>query len=369
MMFVVSLSSAGFVRAEEYRMSAPIENKMRTRLSHVTRHSPGLLIFLFIAVFVCTVSGCRKSAAPDSKPLPRVEEISSGPVDLTITVDPPVIHLDRDILLTIKITAPASVDIRLPPIQDRLTGFILNGAFIKEPVAGKERIAREHCFRLTPTLADEYRIGAMAVTVVDNREQPPIETWFATRPMNFAMSPLVDGKADNTIKDILGPVWIRPLFKTVALWILAIIILIVIGALLWLISRRIHRTIQLHRMSPKERALKELGALIAKDLIRRNKIKAFYLELTMVVRRYIERAHAIRAPEQTTEEFLAAVTKNPRFSHEVVVKLRNFLQKADLVKFAAFRPNPQTVDQALVTARDYVETDEQATQQQEAIDV
>jgi hypothetical protein len=81
----------------------------------------------------------------------------------------------------------------------------------------------------------------------------------------------------------------------------------------------------------------------------------------LIVRRYIGRAHSIRAPEQTTEEFLLAASRNPQFRLEVLGKLRAFLQTADLVKFAEYRPESASVDQALGTAKDYVETDERMT--------
>ena len=138
---------------------------------------------------------------------------------------------------------------------------------------------------------------------------------------------------------------------------------------LWFVGRRIRRTIRLQRMSPKERALHELAELIAKDLIARRQLKEFYSEITLIVRRYIERAHAIRAPEQTTEEFLLAVTHDPRFSREILLKLQVFLQTADLVKFAAFHPDPAAVDGTVATARDYIETDEQKQSPQEALNV
>jgi len=56
------------------------------------------------------------------------------------------------------------------------------------------------------------------------------------------------------------------------------------------------------------------------------------------------------------------VTRNPEFSREVVAKLRIFLQTGDLVKFAVYRPERQVIDQTIVTARDYIETDEKEKQ-------
>ena len=117
----------------------------------------------------------------------------------------------------------------------------------------------------------------------------------------------------------------------------------------------------LRRLSPAERAVRELDALLAKDLIRRGKVKDFYVELTMVVRRYIERQHGIRAPEQTTQEFLRAAGDDRRFPPAVLRKLAAFLEAADLVKFAAHQPDADAIDRAARTARDFILTDSQQT--------
>jgi hypothetical protein len=77
----------------------------------------------------------------------------------------------------------------------------------------------------------------------------------------------------------------------------------------------------------------------------------------MVVRRYIERTHGIRAPEQTTEEFLAAATRHPRFTPPVLASLRTFLESSDLVKFAGQQATPQLAAGAVDTARGYIVTD------------
>ncbi len=307
------------------------------------------------------MAGCGPAGntpAPAAPPLAR--SVSSGPVELTMIADPALVHLDRDILLTLRVCAPSNMDVRPPALENRLKGFVVNGTYTRDAAGAGNKPVKEYCYRLTPTLADEYRIAPMAVTWV-NREQAA-EGWFATPALVFQPAGLAKGPPGGSINDIAGPVWIYPAFKTVALWTL-----LVAGAagalyLLWWLSRRIHRAIKLRRMSPRERALFELNELMEQDLVGKQKIKEFYLELTMIVRRYIERAHAIRAPEQTTEEFLLAVTRNPEFSREVVAKLRIFLQTGDLVKFAVYRPERQVIDQTIVTARDYIETDEKEKQ-------
>lgn len=306
------------------------------------------------------LAGCRKPEAAESTPAPMTKQVSSGPVTLTTIADPPSVRLDRDVFLTMKTEAPSHIEVRLPPIADRLTGFTMQGFFDKEPVTAEDRIIRERCFRLAPLISEEYRIGPMAVTVVDTGRQPPTESWFPTPPLSLEPASLITDGSKSIIGDIVGPMTVLPGIRTLVLWLLGTLLVLAAAASLWLIARRIHRAIRLKRMSPKERALFELTELLKRDLVGKNRIKDFYVELTMIVRRYIERAHKIRAPKQTTEEFLADAAMCPRFREEVVHKLRDFLRSADLVKFAAFRPDAEAIDRALNTARDYIQTDDQA---------
>ena len=329
----------------------------------------GLLFALLVGLFANAGVAAPASGAapPGSSPASRMEKMTSGPVELLITAEPARVHLDRDILLSIKTIAPSNITVRLPSLENRLAGFTLSGAFDREPITQAGSGVHAHCFRLTPLVAAEYRLAPMAVTYTDTRHPNTPESWFATRAFVFEIAPIENEhpgafrRDAASIRDIRGPVWIYPSFKTVVGW-MAILALMGAGAwALYRLSRRLHRAIQLRRMSPRERALEELADLMSRDLISKNQVKEFFLGLTLIVRRYIERAHSIRAPEQTTEEFLLAAACNPQFRPEVLGKLRAFLQTADLVKFAEYRPESAAVDRAFGTAKDYVETDERLT--------
>ncbi|NQU40022.1 MAG: hypothetical protein HQ523_08730 [Lentisphaerae bacterium] len=288
---------------------------------------------------------------------PRVEEMAHGVVDVTFTVDPSTIEYERDTLLTIRLSTPDQVRIGLPPLADRLEGFILNGTFEDAPVTEGQRTTRRLHARLTPLPGREHRIAPMAIVVSDGRQNPPDETWFPTHPIVLTVTPPMIDDAGTELHDALQPVWIRPTFRSVAGTVVLVLAGLGLIWLLWKLAGRVHRQVKLMRMSPKERALKELAILLGKDLISQHKVKDFYLQLTMIVRRYIERAHKVRAPEQTTEEFLAAVSHDTQFSPEVVARLREFLQAADLVKFAAYEPNGSDIERSTTTARSYIEQD------------
>lgn len=297
-------------------------------------------------------------ARADNKVASRVEDMSYGEVTFKVTVAPAKVEFDRDTLVTFRVSAASELVIEIPPVEDRLEGFVVSGSFDTEPHEERGKTTWERHVKLSPTLASTHRIAPMAVKVTDRSRNPVSVEWFATRPIVLeAVSP-ADGTANDEIESAIEPVWIHPTFTTVALWFAAAVgLILLIGASIWGL-KRVHREVVLRRMSPRERAMRELEQLMRMDLIKQDKIKEFYLELTMIVRRYIERRHDIRAPEQTTEEFLVAVRNDVRFSRDVVLKLQTFLEAADLVKFAAHRPDNQAISSATSTATDYIKTDD-----------
>ncbi|MDP6490699.1 MAG: hypothetical protein QGG69_02870 [Kiritimatiellia bacterium] len=326
-----------------------------------------LLLLLCSAALI----GCRQE---DEKPEPAVqagplvEEMVHGEVEVVFSIDPAAIQYERDTLLTITITAPATVRVGLPELTDRLEGFILNGTFEDPAISEGDRVTRRLNARLTPLPGREHRIAPMPILVSDGGAAAPGATWFPTRPIVLDVTPPMDEDPGMEIRDEMDPVWVRPPFREVAGYAVLLLVALAVVFLLGKLAGRLHRQVKLMRMSPHERALKELAILLAKDLIAKHKVKEFYLQLTMIVRRYIERAHKVRAPEQTTEEFLAAVSSDPsspggsdaagpQFSPEVVTRLREFLQAADLVKFAAYDPTQDDIDRATKTARSYIEQD------------
>jgi hypothetical protein len=103
------------------------------------------------AALLLLPAGCRKTPAAAGAPAgPRVEEMSWGPVQIAFTADPPAVDLSRDLLLTVRVTAPPEMRVVLPAIDDRLQGFVAAGVYDDEPYAqGGKTVRVRHC-KLTP---------------------------------------------------------------------------------------------------------------------------------------------------------------------------------------------------------------------------
>jgi hypothetical protein len=67
-------------------------------------------------------------------------------------------------------------------------------------------------------------------------------------------------------------------------------------------------------------------------------------EVSDAVRHYLEDRFGLKAPEQTTEEFLTDLSRRPTLDQRHQGPLAAFLEQCDLVKFAGWKPGAQELD-------------------------
>ena len=99
--------------------------------------------------------------------------------------------------------------------------------------------------------------------------------------------------------------------------------------------------------------LNKLFELRDKRLWQQNEIKLYYIELTDILREYLEKRYHIRAHEQTTDEICAALKDKP-MPDRGRDTLKQLLTLADLVKFAKEKPPGAENDQSLEDAIDFI---------------
>ena len=234
------------------------------------------------------------------------------------TIDPA-----RSIFLTVK---PAGIDLR-----ERFQGFSIAEDYDDpENNLTNWRLVPEPCaavYKLKPFAYEGRVIGPLYF-------DPP-----------SAREPVTGGMEVEPTKDMPPLSW-----KLVGYFALIALGVSVAVMALYLLIRLLARKVKEHRMSPIERAYLELERLIKKGLPGRGKYKDFYVELTMVVRRYIQRKYGIRAPHLTTEEFLVQAKPSD--------ELKMFLVSADMVKFAGVEATPEMADEATDSARKYLKESE-----------
>ena len=142
------------------------------------------------------------------------------------------------------------------------------------------------------------------------------------------------------------------------LWVVIpiVIILIIFGVIRYLRNRpKVEKVfeeakpiIPIHTL-----ALNKLQELRDKKLWQSGYVKEYHIELSDVIRDYLEKRYAVKTHEKTTDEIFAGL-KNKDISAENKNMLRQILALADLVKFAKEKPLPDENEQSIDNATSFV---------------
>ncbi|OQY03865.1 MAG: hypothetical protein B6I20_04200 [Bacteroidetes bacterium 4572_117] len=170
-------------------------------------------------------------------------------------------------------------------------------------------------------------------------------------------------KIDTTqmlkIFDVKSPIDVPWTFKEFLLnnypYIISIVVLLSLALLIWYIIKRYKDNKPIFKISkPKEPAhviaLRSLNELKEKKLWQMDREKAYYSELSYILREYIENRYNISALERTSHELLELIRHSNLIEKDRFLELSQVLKLADLAKFAKFKPLPNENDLSLTNA-------------------
>ncbi len=143
------------------------------------------------------------------------------------------------------------------------------------------------------------------------------------------------------------------------LWIGLAILALLIFLLWYFVFRKKKEEVIVPSIPPYQLAVERLSVLDSKKLWQNNKVKQYYIELTDILRSYVENEYNIPALESTTDELIASIndfnkTSDINLPKETVKSLQKLLQEADLVKFAKFKPLQDEIATHRVTTENII---------------
>jgi hypothetical protein len=123
-------------------------------------------------------------------------------------------------------------------------------------------------------------------------------------------------------------------------WVLLGLVIAAAGFILFINGRKIFAQTEKDPFRlPWEKAMQQLRELDAKQYPDSGEYKTFYIQLSLVLRHYLEEQCHIKAPEMTTEEFLSSVKTSAVLREDHKALLKDFLNGCDMVKFARHTPS------------------------------
>ncbi len=295
------------------------------------------------------------AAAPEGAPL--ATEVDRGPVHVRVAFSPASPRLSDLPTLTLDVLADPAVEVGETPFGDRIPGFLVRDFRRELPREEGDRVLRRTVYTLEPVESGTFVLDPIKISFRDTRlSGDGKEHSVVTEPLKVTVQTVVAEEVASL--DLLHPpakpVALPAPPMTVTAWALPAGSLFLLALAVLLVRRIRRRPPREQRLSPFERAMHALEELAASGKGLSGEAKIFYVELTGIVRRFLEDVTGIRAAEQTTEEFLAAIREHPSFDAGWRQELGEFLEAADLVKFAGRIPDKEALQESLERARRFL---------------
>ena len=326
-----------------------------------------------------------------------------GPLKVILRVEPKEPTFAERVRFTLRAVAKKGVEVTLPSPGERLGAFLIKDYDVPPTIATADTVERGQSYVLEFLTSGDYTIPALTIAFRDGRgDAAPVDPTAPAPPVTLTpeSDPAVDpappapSEPAPEYKLITEPLVVKvqqlndpeslqalspieaqaepPALPPELFWPIAIAASLAVAAALFVLVRRLQRRPDPLPPSipPHERAYRELEWLLAQLFIDRGELKEFFFHLSRILREYIERQHGLRAPELTTEEFLEEMSTRspggvspgaaPAILPEHRSLLREFLERADLVKFARYTPGRDEIESSFEAAKRFIEVSRRA---------
>lgn len=320
-------------------------------------------LLLLIALISC-LSACApkpevsesesEGSAEKAKGIEKVTE--RGPIKVTVKVDKEKPTIADRIELELVVEHEEDYEVRLPRFGEKLDQFaIVDFGGVPESLTDDGRIRTGRTYELEPFLSGDYVIPPMEIRFQKLGEEK--EHVLESEAIELTVSSVLDGTDVRTeIHDIMGPMDVPAPPRQFQWWYVLVGVLIA-GVAVWAL---IH--LGARKKSPPplivrpahEVAFERLAELGQAGLAEKGEFKAFFQEISGILRSYIEARYGLRATDQTTEEFLHAIRDADYLNGEHKVSLKSFMSLSDLVKFAEHEPTDADIQGAFDHCRDFI---------------
>ncbi|MDA3938166.1 MAG: hypothetical protein PF693_02510 [Spirochaetia bacterium] len=308
-------------------------------------------IFLILILLLIIISCKKEHQSFQADDYEYTNSFSKGPISLEMMLDKIEINTSENIQIILKGKASDGWKPSFPDMTETLDKFTLVSVSETVPrIEDDGSIGINRTIVLKPFLSGEYEIPRLSLDYSNEHENKGV---LLSSPVSINVTSLLPENTDNLqLKEIMEPdtynYWKLVLYISIA-------VIIVGGVFLVLFSiRKRKRGKLILGIPPSEEAFTKLTLLLDKKLPEEGKYKEFYFQLNLIVRIYIERQFAIRAPEQTTEEFLQDLAISNEISDEFKQVLKDFLIHSDLVKFALLKPGEEELTGSVESCKNFI---------------
>jgi len=268
---------------------------------------------------------------------------AQGETSISSTVDKNEITIGDRINYTVTIRRPKSSTIITPPVASNLGMFEIQDFDMSETVDEADGSVSENInYRISTFTAGDYVIPPTGILV--QHEDGHSDT-LITQPITIKVLSLLEGKDPDEldIRGIKAPLEYPPDRKWLYFWLAValIIVSIVLFYIYW--RRRRSEGIGFFNFSapPKPPYVIAFERLEQMKGIRYHNFpeaKSYFIEISEILREYIESSFDVPALEMTTYQTIEAL-KQANIRTSLTINVNSVLEISDMVKFAKFMPS------------------------------
>lgn len=279
---------------------------------------------------------------------------SAGPpeVSVELRLEPEVIPFHKQAVFSIVVEAPDGTPVDLPDMRGRFGELQVSGTpgYVSESLEGG-RVRRTVSYVLDAVFVGSYAIEPVTVRWGGGEEMEHPSPSLLVREL----TPEEEADALRFEGALAEPEFggAHPVRRWAA-WAagLAAALVAALAALRW--WRRPRLEAGAAPRTPWEIAQERLRVLSARRWPQAGRIEAYYVELSDILRDYVENRFHVHAPELTTPEFLDEISVVGVLTEEHEALLAGFLRHCDRVKFAQYRPTRAEMQGGFATVSGFV---------------
>ncbi len=280
-----------------------------------------------------------------------------GSISIESKVDRSTIRIGDLIKYTILVTRTPDVEVEMPGLAANLGSFEIRDYEIFDSEASEGQVIDKFEYTISTFDVGEFEI-------------PPLEFYYIvandttknvlkTRKIKITVESIVPSEAGD-IRDVKSPLEMSRDLRRIIIWSsigFAVLLLTLAGLYVWR-RKKAGRGLLPKRVEPPrpahEVALEQLKELETSSLLEEGKVKKYYIEISEIIRRYIEGRFFIVALELTTFELLQKL-ESENVEAEAIRMIQEFLESCDLAKFAKYVPAEEKNRAALSRGVEIVE--------------
>ncbi len=309
------------------------------------------LCALALVLVACGGGDDRPSAQRRLEPPPEAvtKVLEHGPVKATVAAWPAAPRLGDPIYVRLTIEQkPGTTGVKAPFEHEALGRFTISGWTPSTVRRDDGTVVEEQTYTLAAPGSGRFRVPPLRILIGDEE--------ILTEELPLTIAPVDPARAAEELAPARANLPPRhtvnylPLFLIGGPLTIGLLALLVVGVMA-LRRRAVHQA----KVTAYDEAVRRLEQLAARGAPDASAADGWFVELSAIVRRYLEGRYGVRAPELTTEEFLQVARRAAGLAADHRELLTAFLERCDRVKFAGYRPDADESMATLKAARAFVE--------------